>query len=82
MLKLETHLECVLAVNLGQIVCDLECGTNFVRGRKALPPKVCSPLMPMAGSPPFSASLRNSLYSELPGDIAQIVRCRGIFRVV
>src|ERR1035437_8249095 len=56
MLPLETHLERVLAVNFGKVVRQLERGADFIRSRKELLPKVESPLIPKAGSPPFFAT--------------------------
>ena len=54
MLPFESHLERVLAINLGQVIRQLEVELTSSEGRKALLPKVESPLIPNAGSPPFS----------------------------
>ena len=36
MLVLETHLEGVFAVNLGEVVGDLEGGADFIRGQEGV----------------------------------------------
>ncbi len=76
MLELKTHLEGVLAVDLGQVVRDLEGRADFVRRQEGVAAQSLQTLDSEGGEAAIFVFLRDAGDAELSRQIAQIVRCR------
>ena len=75
MLELETHLEGVFAVNLGQVVSDLEGGADFIRRQEGVAAQSLQTLDSEGRQTAVFVLLRNARDAKLSGQIAQIVGC-------
>src|SRR5437773_8524866 len=75
MLVLESHFEGVLAINLCEIICDLDSRTNLIRGEECVASQSGKSLDSKCRQSAILMFLRNGLNSKLAGNVAQIV-CR------
>ena len=67
MLPLESHLERVLAVNLGQVVRQLERRTDFIGGQESVTAQGRESVDAEGWKPAVLFDLRNILNAKLPG---------------
>src|SRR5690348_13911497 len=81
-LELESHFECVLAVDLRQIIGRLECGSHLVGRQESIASKGLKAVNAKSRKTTIVVLLRNSLDPEFGRNIAQIggdwTRARGV----
>ena len=73
MLKLETHLEGMFAVNLGEVISDLESGTDLVRGQESVAAQGLQPLDTESRQSAILILLGDAHNTKLSGKVAQII---------
>src|SRR5256885_4202412 len=65
MLSLKAHFEGVLSVNFGEVVGDLDGGTDFIRGKEGVAAKCLQAVETKGRQTTVGAHLRNAENAEL-----------------